>query len=242
MNIDIWDNFSIDTVIPSPVDPSIFNKTNCLGWKNELTVYSLEAIVILIIVTTLFCLFAFAGNVTVIIAIVRDRVISKHKQHLYLLSLAVADALLVVLVVPFTLTNELLGYWPFGDTYCRIYLSLDILFCTASICNICCIGIDRFVSVKYPTKYVMLRRLPRIRAAILFVSTILSFYGTSKVVFLLSTFFITDALISVFFNYAGNACSTVKNITNLSESEIRKRVFRQPTPLSCLFFLTVIHQ
>ena len=149
----------------------ITNSTNCLGREGRATAkYSLVAVVVLVALTALFCLFAFTGNVVVILAILRDRIISKHRQHLYLLSLAVADALLVVLVVPFSLTNELLGYWPFGDIYCRIYLSLDILFCTASICNICCIGIDRFVSVKYPTKYKILRRMPRIRGAILFVS------------------------------------------------------------------------
>ena len=147
--------------------------SNCLGRKDQLTPeYSYEAIVVLVLLTSLFCLFAFAGNVTVIVAITRDRIISKHKQHLYLLSLAVADALLVVLVVPFSLTNQLLGYWPFGDVYCRIYMSLDILFCTASICNICCIGIDRYVSVKYPTKYKRLRRIQRIRGAIIFVSSL----------------------------------------------------------------------
>ena len=161
------------------------NSSNCYGREDQLTAkYSLEAIVVISILTSLFCLFAFAGNVTVIMAIIRDRIISKHKQHLYLLSLAVADALLVVLVVPFSLTNELLGYWPFGYVYCRIYLSLDILFCTASICNICCIGIDRYVSVRYPTKYKKLRRMPRIRGAIIFVSMVFLFFCPKSFVFL----------------------------------------------------------
>ena len=146
------------------------NETNCLGRTSNIIVYNSHMVVVFIVLTAIFCCFAFFGNVTVIAAIVKDRVISKHKQHLYLLSLAVADTLLVVLVVPFSLTNELLGYWPFGDVYCRIYLSLDILLCTASICNICCIGVDRFVSVKYPTKYKKHRRITRIRRGIIFVS------------------------------------------------------------------------
>ena len=148
----------------------VLNESNCLGRTNKKTEYNLESVIVLIILTSLFCSIALGGNVTVILAIIKDHVISKHKQHLYLLSLAVADALLVVFVVPFSLTNELLGYWPFGDVYCRIYLSIDILLCTASICNICCIGIDRFVSVKYPTKYKKHRRLPRIKKTIAFVS------------------------------------------------------------------------
>lgn len=166
-NSSSWENVT-DTATFFPTIPD--NQSNCLGRTRNVTVYSSYSMVVLIVLIAIFCCFSLFGNVSVIIAILKDRVISKHKQHLYLLSLAVADALLVVLVVPFSLTNELLGEWPFGDVYCRIYLSVDILLCTASICNICCIGIDRYISVKYPTKYKKHRRLNRIRRGIIFVS------------------------------------------------------------------------
>uniref|UniRef100_H2ZCJ6 G-protein coupled receptors family 1 profile domain-containing protein n=1 Tax=Ciona savignyi TaxID=51511 RepID=H2ZCJ6_CIOSA len=115
------------------------------------------------------CSLGLFGNLTVILVIWKDRVISKHRQNLYLLSLAVADASLVVLVVPFSLTNELLGHWPFGAVYCRIYLSVDILLCTASIWNICVIGLDRYISVKYPMTYRKFRTMPKIRLFIISV-------------------------------------------------------------------------
>uniref|UniRef100_H2ZCJ5 G-protein coupled receptors family 1 profile domain-containing protein n=1 Tax=Ciona savignyi TaxID=51511 RepID=H2ZCJ5_CIOSA len=117
----------------------------------------------------LLCSLGLFGNLTVILVIWKDRVISKHRQNLYLLSLAVADASLVVLVVPFSLTNELLGHWPFGAVYCRIYLSVDILLCTASIWNICVIGLDRYISVKYPMTYRKFRTMPKIRLFIISV-------------------------------------------------------------------------
>uniref|UniRef100_H2ZCK2 G-protein coupled receptors family 1 profile domain-containing protein n=1 Tax=Ciona savignyi TaxID=51511 RepID=H2ZCK2_CIOSA len=134
------------------------------------TVYSDGEVILLSILTMLLCSLGLFGNLTVILVIWKDRVISKHRQNLYLLSLAVADASLVVLVVPFSLTNELLGHWPFGAVYCRIYLSVDILLCTASIWNICVIGLDRYISVKYPMTYRKFRTMPKIRLFIISVS------------------------------------------------------------------------
>uniref|UniRef100_H2ZCJ9 G-protein coupled receptors family 1 profile domain-containing protein n=1 Tax=Ciona savignyi TaxID=51511 RepID=H2ZCJ9_CIOSA len=133
------------------------------------TVYSDGEVILLSILTMLLCSLGLFGNLTVILVIWKDRVISKHRQNLYLLSLAVADASLVVLVVPFSLTNELLGHWPFGAVYCRIYLSVDILLCTASIWNICVIGLDRYISVKYPMTYRKFRTMPKIRLFIISV-------------------------------------------------------------------------
>uniref|UniRef100_H2ZCK1 G-protein coupled receptors family 1 profile domain-containing protein n=1 Tax=Ciona savignyi TaxID=51511 RepID=H2ZCK1_CIOSA len=144
--------------------------TECLGDPNiPPTVYSDGEVILLSILTMLLCSLGLFGNLTVILVIWKDRVISKHRQNLYLLSLAVADASLVVLVVPFSLTNELLGHWPFGAVYCRIYLSVDILLCTASIWNICVIGLDRYISVKYPMTYRKFRTMPKIRLFIISV-------------------------------------------------------------------------
>nr|XP_018668148.1 alpha-2C adrenergic receptor isoform X2 [Ciona intestinalis] len=137
---------------------------DCLGNLNISSIlYSEEQVVIFSALTSILCIIGLFGNLTVIVVIRRDRVIYKHRQNLYLLSLAVADVSLVVLVVPFSITNELLGYWPFGTVYCRIYLSVDILLCTASIWNICMIGLDRYISVKYPMTYRKFRTMPKIR-------------------------------------------------------------------------------
>ena len=141
--------------------------------------YNYEEIVIYSVLCSAFCLFTIVGNVLVIIVIVKEPRISKHDQNLYLLSLAVADALLAFLVVPFSITNELLGYWPFGYTYCRTFQSLDIALCTASICNIACIGLDRFASIKFPVFFRQYRTKKKIRIVILSVSTVTN-YGAAK--------------------------------------------------------------
>ncbi|XP_078487252.1 alpha-2Da adrenergic receptor [Ciona intestinalis] len=145
-------------------DHLVNTERDCLGNLNISSIlYSEEQVIIFSVLTSILCIIGLFGNLTVIVVIRRDRVIYKHRQNLYLLSLAVADVSLVVLVVPFSITNELLGYWPFGTVYCRIYLSVDILLCTASIWNICMIGLDRYISVKYPMTYRKFRTMPKIR-------------------------------------------------------------------------------
>jgi len=46
-----------------------------------------------------------------------------------------------------------LGYWVFGRAACQIWLTLDVLYCTASIWNLCVIAFDRFTATMYPVWY-----------------------------------------------------------------------------------------
>jgi len=49
--------------------------------------------------------------------------------------------------MPLSLANELMGYWAFGDVLCQLWLSTDVLLCTASILNLCLISLDRYWSI-----------------------------------------------------------------------------------------------
>ncbi|XP_059902522.1 alpha-2A adrenergic receptor [Gadus macrocephalus] len=118
-----------------------------------LTSVSLTALVGLLILLTVF------GNVLVVIAVFTSRAL-RAPQNLFLVSLASADILVATLVMPFSLSNELLGYWYFGKVWCEIYLALDVLFCTASIAHLCAISLDRYWSITQAIEY-NLKRTPR---------------------------------------------------------------------------------
>ncbi|NXG57721.1 ADRA2 protein, partial [Hemiprocne comata] len=96
--------------------------------------------------TTLLVLVTVAGNALVVVAVLRSRAL-RAPQNLFLVSLAAADILVATLIIPFSLANELLGYWYFEKTWCEIYLALDVLFCTSSIVHLCAISLDRYWSV-----------------------------------------------------------------------------------------------
>ncbi len=111
-----------------------------------------------ILVGILILLIVF-GNVMVVIAVITSRAL-RAPQNLFLVSLACADILVATLVMPFSLANELMGYWYFGKVWCEIYLALDVLFCTSSIVHLCAISLDRYWSVTQAIEH-NLRRTPR---------------------------------------------------------------------------------
>ncbi|XP_055518007.1 alpha-2B adrenergic receptor [Leucoraja erinacea] len=108
------------------------------------------------------------GNVLVIIAVLTSRSLQA-PQNLFLVSLAAADILVATLVMPFSLANELMGYWYFKQVWCEVYLALDVLFCTSSIVHLCAISLDRYWSVTQAIQYNSKRTPKRIRCVILTV-------------------------------------------------------------------------
>ncbi|XP_018552407.1 LOW QUALITY PROTEIN: alpha-2A adrenergic receptor-like [Lates calcarifer] len=121
--------------------------------------YTVQASVPLTILVGILILLLVFGNVMVVIAVITSRAL-RAPQNLFLVSLACADILVATSVMPFSLANELMGYWYFGKVWCEIHLALDVLFCTSSIVHLCAISLDRYWSVTRATEY-NLRRTPR---------------------------------------------------------------------------------
>lgn len=137
----------------------------------QLAIWGLAGLVSFII------LFTIVGNVLVVIAVLTSRAL-KPPQNLFLVSLASADILVATLVMPFSLANELMGYWFFGKIWCDIYLALDVLFCTSSIVHLCAISLDRYWSVTQAVEYNLKRTPKRVKGMIVVVwliSAVISF-------------------------------------------------------------------
>ncbi|XP_034742876.1 alpha-2C adrenergic receptor [Etheostoma cragini] len=139
--------------------------------------YSQIAIWALAGLVSFLILFTIVGNVLVVIAVLTSRAL-KPPQNLFLVSLASADILVATLVMPFSLANELMGFWFFGKIWCDIYLALDVLFCTSSIVHLCAISLDRYWSVTQAVEYNLKRTPKRVKGMIVVVwliSAVISF-------------------------------------------------------------------
>ncbi|XP_010000413.1 PREDICTED: histamine H2 receptor [Chaetura pelagica] len=101
---------------------------------------------VLLIVVTL------CGNIIVCLAVTRDHRL-RSLTNCIIVSLAITDLLLALLVLPFSAFYELSKEWPFGSTFCNIYTSLDVMLCTASILNLFMISLDRYFAVTAPLRY-----------------------------------------------------------------------------------------
>lgn len=92
------------------------------------------------------------GNVSVILAVVlypNMRTLS----NALIVSLASADLLVALLVLPFSLQNELTDKWTLGNVLCDVWVTADVFCCTASILNIVVIAIDRYWLITRNVRY-----------------------------------------------------------------------------------------
>lgn len=114
--------------------------------------YSPAHIIIASVVVTVLMIMVVVGNMLVIIAIVTEKAL-KNIQNWFIASLAVSDFFLGLVIMPFSLANELMGYWIFGFWWCEIHSAMDVLLCTASIMNLCLISLDRYWSITQVSIY-----------------------------------------------------------------------------------------
>ncbi|XP_038595805.1 D(1A) dopamine receptor [Tachyglossus aculeatus] len=101
---------------------------------------------------SLLILSTLLGNTLVCAAVVRFRHLRSKVTNFFVISLAVSDLLVAVLVMPWKAVAEVAGFWPFGS-FCSIWVAFDIMCSTASILNLCVISVDRYWAISSPFRY-----------------------------------------------------------------------------------------
>ncbi|XP_061409995.1 trace amine-associated receptor 4-like [Lethenteron reissneri] len=94
----------------------------------------------------------FLGNMTIITAI------SYFKQlqvlpNTFTFSLAVADIMVGVVVMPFYMTQCVYDCWFYSHAFCKVHHFLDAFISTASTMHLCCIAYDRYLAICDPMHY-----------------------------------------------------------------------------------------
>jgi len=111
-------------------------------WEALVTIISLTLVIIVTVV----------GNILVIISVFTHNPL-KITPNYFIVSLAMADLTVSVIVLPINIVYTVLGRWIFGPTFCKMWLTFDVLCCTASILNLCAIALDRFYALHDPIEH-----------------------------------------------------------------------------------------
>uniref|UniRef100_A0A4W5JI75 Dopamine receptor D4a n=1 Tax=Hucho hucho TaxID=62062 RepID=A0A4W5JI75_9TELE len=113
------------------------------------TDYNFPALILgILLMVVIIC-----GNLLVCLSVYREKAL-KTTTNYFIVSLAVADLMLAVLVLPLFIYVEFQdGLWSLNMHICDGLMTMDVMLCTASIFNLCAISIDRFIAVSIPLNY-----------------------------------------------------------------------------------------
>uniref|UniRef100_H2YI92 G-protein coupled receptors family 1 profile domain-containing protein n=1 Tax=Ciona savignyi TaxID=51511 RepID=H2YI92_CIOSA len=102
--------------------------------------------------TSLLSLLIVVGNGLIIVSVALVKKLRQPANYL-IVSLALSDFLVGLVVLPLTIVYDIMGEWVFGPNVCDVHVSFDVICCTASIMNLCMISIDRYLMITQPMTY-----------------------------------------------------------------------------------------
>lgn len=110
---------------------------------------------------SLITLITIVGNVLVILSVFTYKPL-RIVQNFFIVSLAVADLTVAILVLPLNVAYYIRGRWDFGIHVCKMWLTSDVMCCTASILHLCVIALDRYWAITDPINYAQKRNVERV--------------------------------------------------------------------------------
>ncbi|XP_069076724.1 thyrotropin-releasing hormone receptor [Pleurodeles waltl] len=137
--------------------------------------FGLEYQVVTIFLVVLICGLGIVGNIMVVLVVLR----TKHMRtptNCYLVSLAIADLMVLVAAGLPNITESVYGSWVYGYVGCICITYLQYLGINASSCSITAFTIERYLAICHPIKAQFLCTISRAKKIIIFVWTFTSLY------------------------------------------------------------------
>ncbi|KAK6166425.1 hypothetical protein SNE40_023119 [Patella caerulea] len=128
------------------LDQGVPDNPPLIIYDHHLPKFEPPILILICVVLGLMILATIIGNVFVITAIIVEKSLQGVSNYL-ILSLGVTDLMVAVLVMPLSLVNEVSVYWYLGAEICDMWISIDVLCCTASILHLVAIAVDRYWAV-----------------------------------------------------------------------------------------------
>ncbi|CAL1546259.1 unnamed protein product [Lymnaea stagnalis] len=96
-------------------------------------------------------LLGLVGNCLVIFAMVGDRK-SRSVTASFMVSLAVADLLFLLVCMPSEVAKNFIGHWDSGSVLCKISGAVEMLSAMASVLNLIAVSVERYIVIVHPMK------------------------------------------------------------------------------------------
>lgn len=115
--------------------------------------------IVAIVVPVLFgiiVILGLFGNALVVIVVAVNQQM-RSTTNILIINLAIADLLFIVFCVPFTATDYIFRFWPFGDTWCKMVQYLIVVTAYASVYTLVLMSLDRFLAVVHPIASMLIR-------------------------------------------------------------------------------------
>lgn len=93
------------------------------------------------------------GNILVILSVFTFRPL-RTVQNFFIVSLAFSDMFVAIMVMPFHIVTHILKRWIFGNIFCQVFVTSDVLLCTSSILNLCAIAV-RVLTIVFRSHFVL---------------------------------------------------------------------------------------
>ncbi|CAF2109975.1 unnamed protein product [Rotaria magnacalcarata] len=120
---------------------------NSSAYKENFIMY---AGYLLIVFYCLILILGLLGNSMVIYVAIRKKKY-RNVTNCYVINLAVADLLFLTVAIPYTTYLGLVKDYTFGETICKIYMSLSYVFLLATCNTLAAMSIDRCLYIVLPT-------------------------------------------------------------------------------------------
>ncbi|KAJ3598305.1 hypothetical protein NHX12_001816 [Muraenolepis orangiensis] len=163
------------------------------------TDYTIQYKVASIFLVSLICGLGIVGNVMVILVVLT----TKHMRtptNCYLVSLAVADLMVLIAAGLPNISEALFGQWVYGYAGCLGITYFQYLGINASSCSITAFTVERYIAICHPIKAQFLCTLSRAKRIILVVWAFTSVYCVMW-------FFLSDTKALVYENVVLSTCA-----------------------------------
>lgn len=151
-----------------------FQRVAEVGNLTEMPLNPLEQQVVTIFLTVVICLVGIAGNIMVVLVVLR----TKHMvtpTNCYLVSLAAAD-LIVLVAAGLPNISDVVAFWIYGYTGCLCITYLQYLGINVSSCSITAFTIERYIAICHSMKAQFLCTVSRAKRIIAAVWVFTSLY------------------------------------------------------------------